>query len=78
VPLYEHKDFGPATVWPIEFYAAMCLEAGLGLETKVEASSDNMITLKRNNSIIGPANDNLPLITFIGVKNYNYIFETPV
>jgi len=40
---------------------------------------DNIIALGREDKIMdGPANDNLPLMKFIGAKNYNYIFENPV
>jgi len=114
MPYYQPKGFPAATVWPIEFYAAMALEKEM--DAGVEASSfvipdkcifakqntrdlepnpthrsdrigpasaahDNISSLVQEDKIVnGSANDNLPLMRmrFIGIKNYNYIFENPI
>ena len=94
MPVYQPQGLGPAPVWPIEFYAAMGMkftyergqyeqidlshEPALVIEEGVFEDGDIIthdVILHESNSY---EDNQETLIAFIGVKNYNYIFENPV
>ena len=94
VPIYRPDGLGPAPVWPIEFYAAIGIKLTYerGQYEEIDLSLKPALVIEdgviENGDVIAP--DVIPyednsyednqetLIQFIGVKNYNYIFENPV
>ena len=93
MPVHKPDGLGPAPVWPIEFYAAIGIKLTYerGQYEEMDLSHKPALVIEDGvieNGVIAP--DLIPyedssyednqetLIQFIGVKNYNYIFENPV
>jgi len=90
IPIYQPAGLGPATVWPIEFYAALKLDLhpdsgifapqntrGPGYQTHIAPmAGDPVLRISRIRE--QDVEDHSALLSFIGEKNYNYIFEDPV
>ena len=89
VPIYRPDGLGPAPVWPIEFYAAIGIKLTYerGQYEEMDLTYEPALVIEEGDTV---SHDVIPyedssyegnqetLIQFIGVKNYNYIFENPV
>jgi len=91
-PVYQPKGLGAAPVWPIEFYTAIGVK--LTYERRqyeeMDLSGQPALTIedkaieqtsKETSLFVTPPmteGDHSDLISFIGEKNYDYIFENPI
>lgn len=86
IPFAKVEGFGPATVWPAEFYAAMELEAEVlegTIEDRSTASSprETDSRIYWSNEREGDKRDSIPLLPLCDVlkpSTYRALFEDPV
>ena len=93
MPVYKPDGLGIATVWPMEFYAAMALEVEDQSATAKDVNSPAAgLALVRGDKTEDPEDtdewydiiddmidrDMNVLANFIGINTYRYVFENPV
>ena len=92
MPVYKPDGLGIATVWPMEFYAAMALEAEDQSAAAKDVNSPAAgLALARDDKTEDPEDkdewydiiddmidkDMNVLANFIGINTYRYVFENP-